>query len=138
MKKTIVRSDKIGGSYSATTVHATSAGGLLFVTGQVANKPGSSPSSDPHEKIELGTIEEQTTVVLENLKAILEEAGTDFDHVLKRNVYITHLSDFDVVFQIMEKYFRSPVASTGVLTGLIPHSSRVEIDVIAAIPQDGD
>ena len=88
MKKTIVKSNKIGGSYSKTTVHGTSAAGLLFVTGQVANKPDTKPSGDPLAQVELGGIEEQTVQVMENVKAILEEAGTDFDHVLKRNVYI--------------------------------------------------
>ena len=134
MKKTIVKSNKIGGSYSKTTVHGTSAAGLLFVTGQVANKPDTKPSGDPLAQVELGGIEEQTVQVMENVKAILEEAGTDFDHVLKRNVYITHVSDFEPVYAVMERYFSSPVASTGVITGLVPPSSRVEVDVIVAIP----
>ena len=134
MKKQTIVSDKIGGSYSRTTVHATSASGLVFVTGQVANKPGTSPSGDPLAQVELGGLEEQTVQVLENIKAILKEAGTNFEHVLKRNVYITHVSDFETVYAIMERYFESPVASTGVLTGLVPPSARVEIDVIAAIP----
>ena len=134
MKKTTITSDKIGGSYSKTTVHATSAAGLLFVTGQVANKPGTSPSDQPLAQVELGGLEEQTVQVLENIRAILEEAGTDFEHVLKRNVYITHVSDFELVYAVMERYFPSPVASTGVVTGLVPPSARIEIDVIAAIP----
>ena len=135
MKKTIV-AESIGGSYSKTTIHATSASGLVFVTGQVANKPGTTPSADPLAQVELGGIEEQTVQVLENIKAILAEAGTDFGHVLKRNVYITHVGDFEPVYAVMERYFPSPVASTGVLTGLIPPSARIEVDVIAAIPDE--
>jgi enamine deaminase RidA (YjgF/YER057c/UK114 family) len=53
---------------------------------------------------------------------------------VKRNIYITHLGDFETVYKIMERYFSSKVASTGVLTGLIPVSARVEIDVIAVVP----
>ena len=60
----------------------TRAGGFVFVTGQVATKPG--------EKLQLekpleGSIEEQTVQVLENIKMILEEAGTSLDNVVKRN-----------------------------------------------------
>lgn len=138
MKKTIVRSDKIGGSYTNTTIHATRTSGLLFVTGQIANRPGTAPAGSPLAQIELGSIEEQTVQVMENVKAILEEAGTTFDNVLKRNVYIPHLADFETVYGIMERYFPSGVASTGVLAGLIPPGARVEVDVIAAIPEEGD
>ena len=86
MKKSTVRSEKIGGSYSNTTIHGTRVGGLLFVTGQVANKPGTAPASEPLAQVELGTLEEQTVQVMENVKAILEEADTSFDNVVKRNV----------------------------------------------------
>ena len=102
MKKTTLRSNKIGGSYSSTTIHATEASGLLFVTGQVANRPGTNPEGSPLAQVELGTLEEQTIQVMENLKAILEEAGTNFDNVLKRNVYITHVADFEPIYSIME------------------------------------
>jgi 2-iminobutanoate/2-iminopropanoate deaminase len=137
MKKEIVMSSRIGQPYSATTAHGTKAGGFVFVTGQVANRPGTDPLKRPAEVGEMGGIEEQTTQVLENIKAILEEAGTSFEHVVKRNVYITHLGDFDPVYRIMERYFSTRVASTGVVTGLVPVSARVEIDVIAVVPERG-
>jgi 2-iminobutanoate/2-iminopropanoate deaminase len=86
-------------------------------------------------ELDMGTLEEQTTRVLDNIKAILEEAGTTFEHVVKRNVYLTHPGDFDTIFAIMERYFSSPVASTGVVTGLVPVGARVEIDVIAVVPK---
>ena len=44
MKKRTIHSNAIGGSYSNTTVHATEAGGFVFLTGQVANRPGSAPA----------------------------------------------------------------------------------------------
>lgn len=134
MKKEIIRSKKIGGSYSSTSVHGTAAGGFLFVTGQVANPPNSEPSKNPVGHVELGTVEEQTVRVMENLKAILEEAGTSFEHVVKRNVYMTHVGDFNKIYEIMGRYFPGPVASTGVLAGLVPPSARVEVEVIAIIP----
>ena len=134
MPKTMIVAGEIGGSYSTTTVHATSAAGLVFVTGQVANRPDSAPAGEPLGQVELGGLEEQTVRVMENIHAILEKAGTGFEHVVKRNVYITHASDFETVYSVMERYFVAPVASTGVITGLVPPSARVEVAVIAALP----
>lgn len=134
MKKQVIHSSKIGGTYSTTTAHGTKAGAFVFVTGQVANRPGTDPLRGPEKIGEMGPVEEQTVQVLENIKAILEEAGTSFDNVVKRNVYLTHLGDYQTVYRIMERYFTSKVASTGVLTGLVPVSARVEIDVIAIVP----
>ena len=136
MKKEIVISPKIGGSYTKTTVHATKAGGFVFVTGQIGNNPGTTPVDNPQEIVELGSLEEQTVQIIENIKAILEEAGTSLENVVKRNVYLTNNAEFQKVYEIMERYFTSPVASTGIIAGLVPPSSRVEIDVIAVIPDD--
>ena len=132
MKKEVINSPKIGKSFSSTTCHATRAGNLLFITGQVANPPDI--GGDPHAVGEMGDLETQAVQVMENLKAILEEAGTSFDNVVKRNVYLTHVADFDGVYKVMEPYFTSPMASTGILAGLIPPSARLEIDLIATIP----
>jgi 2-iminobutanoate/2-iminopropanoate deaminase len=132
VKKEIVNSSKIARTYVSTSAHATKAGNLVFVTGQVADKPGTDPRT--LGATEMGSLEEQTLRVLENIKAILEEAGTSFQNVVKRNVYLTHAGDFPVVFKLMERYITSPVASTGVVTGLVPASARVEIDVIAVVP----
>ena len=133
MEKRVINSPKIARKYRPTSAHATRArGDLVFVTGQIANKPGSDPRTT--SELDMGTLEEQTVRVLENIKAILEEAGTSFDHVVKRNVYLTHAGDFDPVYAIMARYFSSPVASTGIVAGLVPVGARVEIDVIASVP----
>ena len=73
---------------------------------------------------------------MENIEAILEEAGSSLENVVKRNVYLTNNAEFQKVYEVMERYFTSPVASTGIIAGLIPPSSRVEIDVIAIVPDD--
>ncbi|MGH6954482.1 MAG: RidA family protein [Alphaproteobacteria bacterium] len=132
MKKEIINSPKIARSYTVTTAHATKARGFVFVTGQVPTKPGMDPRGG--REFEMGTIEEQSVQVLENIKAILEQAGTSCDNVVKRNVYLTHAGDFQTVYKIMERYFTSAVASTGVISGLVPTGARVEIDVIATTP----
>ncbi len=134
MKKEIITSPTIAPSFTYTTCHAVRAGNFVFVTGQLGNPPGIDPKKDPQRVAELGTLEEQVVGALENVKAILEKAGTSLDNVVKRNIYITHAGDFETVYGVMERYFPSPVASTGVVTGLIPKSGRVEIDVIAIIP----
>jgi 2-iminobutanoate/2-iminopropanoate deaminase len=135
MLKKLVRSSKIGGSYSKTTVQGVVANGFLFVTGQVANPPGSNPGGKLDADLEMGDLETQVRVVMENIKAILEEAGTNFDNVVKRNVYLTNARDFTRAYELMAPYFTSPVASTGVETGLLPTSARIEVDVIAVVPE---
>ena len=132
MKKHVINTQKLARTYWPASAHATRAGDFVFVTGQVANQPGSDPRD--RSEVEMGSLEQQTVRVLENVKTILEEAGASLDNVVKRNVYLTHQGDFDAVFTIMERYFKSPVASTGVITGLVPTSARVEVDVIAYIP----
>ena len=132
MPKKVINSNKIVRSFRKSTAHGTVARGLVFVTGQVPNKRNMDPRKG--KQYEMGGIEEQTIQVMENVKAILKSAGTDLNHVLKRNVYITHAGDFDAVYTILDRYFPSGVASTGVITGLVPTSARVEIDVIATLP----
>jgi 2-iminobutanoate/2-iminopropanoate deaminase len=132
MPKQVINSSKIVRSFTTTTAHATKARGFVFVTGQVPNNPKQDPRAG--REYEMGGIEEQITQVMDNIKAILEEAGTNFDNVVKRNVYLTHAGDFQTVYKVMERYFTSGVASTGVITGLVPTSARVEVDVIAAMP----
>ena len=134
MSKTAVSAGSIGGTYSATTTHAVSARGFVFVTGQVANQPGMDPRDHPDEAQNWGNIQDQTVRVMENIKAILEEAGSSLDNVVKRNVYLTHLGDFEPAYKVMESYFTSKIASTGVLTGLVPNGARVEVEVIAVVP----
>ncbi len=134
MNKQVIYSKKIGGTFAKTSAHAVKAGNFLFITGQYANPVGSDPKKNRQGPSELGSLREQTVRVMENIKSILEEAGTSFDNVVKRNVYITHVADFDEVYEAMEPYFTSPVASTGLVTGLVPRGARVEIDIIAAVP----
>jgi len=129
----ILSAPGVGRGYSSTTAHGTKAGGFVFVTGQVAVTQGQDGLRNRAAIGEMGTIETQTVQVLENIKAILETAGTSFEYVVKRNVYLTHPADFDAVHKILERYFK-PVATTTVVTGLLPVSSRVEIDVIAVVP----
>lgn len=106
--------------------HAVRAGDFLFVTGQLAQDPETG-------QVVKGSIEAQTTRVMENLKLVLEEAGSSFDRVVMARVFITDLRFLPTVNQIYASYFttghipaRTAIGVTG-LAGL----GEVEIDLIA-------
>ena len=123
----------VGGTFSNTTAHATKANGFVFVAGQIAVKTGTDPKM-VLDAGELGTIEEQTIRILDNIKAILEQAGTSLENVVERRTYLVNPADWDTVGRLLDKYFQ-PVASTTICVTLLPFSARVEISVVAALPQ---
>jgi 2-iminobutanoate/2-iminopropanoate deaminase len=106
---------------------AVLAHGFLFTAGQVALDP---------EKGELvaGGIREQTTRALENLRAILTAAGSDFSHVVKTTVFLVDMADFTPMNEIYGRAFgdHRPARST-VAVAALPRGARVEIEVIAAV-----
>lgn len=102
------------------------ANGFLFTSGQLPINPvtGEVPS----------TIEEQTVQVLDNLKAIVEAAGSTMGKVVKCTVYIQNMSDFAVMNQIYSTYFpTNPPARACVEISKIAKEALVEIDAIAII-----
>lgn len=105
---------------------AIEAGGFVFVSGQIPLIPATG------ELVE-GSVEVQTARVLENLKAILEAAGSSLENVVKTTVYITNMDDFAKVNGIYGQYFQenSP-ARVCVEVSKLPKGALVEIDVIAA------
>jgi 2-iminobutanoate/2-iminopropanoate deaminase len=103
------------------------ANGFLFTAGQVALDP---------EKGELvpGGITEQTTRALENLRAILKQAGSDFSQVVKTTVFLVDMADFTSMNEIYGKAFgRHRPARSTVAVAALPRGARVEIEVIAAV-----
>ncbi len=101
-------------------------GNFLFTSGQLPIHPktGNVPS----------TIEEQTVQVLDNLKAIVEEAGTSLDNVVKCTVYIQNMEDFDVINKIYARYFSDiPPARACVEVSKMAKNARIEIDAIAIL-----
>jgi 2-iminobutanoate/2-iminopropanoate deaminase len=104
---------------------AIRAGGLVFVSGQLALRPGSS-------EIVGGEIGEQTEQVFANLRAILEAAGSGLERIVKTTVYLTSLDDF----QGMNEVYRShvgevPPARATLEVAALPSGALVEIDAIA-------
>ncbi|HSJ75697.1 MAG TPA: RidA family protein [Gemmatimonadales bacterium] len=103
------------------------ANGFLFTAGQVALDP------DKGELVP-GGITEQTTRALENLRAILKQAGSDFSQVVKTTVFLVDMADFTSMNEIYGKAFgqHRPARST-VAVAALPRGARVEIEVIAAV-----
>jgi len=106
-------------------------GDLVYTSGQVALDPASG-------QIVSGGIAEQTTRVLENLKAVLTAAGTDLTHVIKTVVFLKDMNDFAPMNEIYARYLApegvvKPARST-VAVAALPKNALVEIEVIASIP----
>ena len=129
MKKEIVVSKKLSkplGIYS----QAVKAEGnrLLFISGMTArDKEG--------KVVGKGDIKLQTRQVLENIKAVLEEAGATFDHIVRVTVYITDMSLFKEIHQVRAEYFKKdyPASTMVQVSGLVSEGLLIEIDAIALL-----
>lgn len=111
------------GPYSQAIV----AGGLLFCSGQIPLDPVSG-------ELVSGTVELETERVMENLRGVLEAAGTDFDHLVKTTIYLTDMADFAAVNQVYGQYFSAikPARAT-VAVAALPRGARVEIEAVAIV-----
>jgi 2-iminobutanoate/2-iminopropanoate deaminase len=107
--------------------HANVSGNLVFCSGQTPLNPATMV-------IEGATAAEQTTLVLQNLEAVLKAAGTDRSHVLKTTVFLKNFADFERMNQAYEKFFgeHKPARST-VEVSRLPKDSLVEIECIAEV-----
>jgi len=105
---------------------AVKSGNFLFVSGQVALKPGTNELANTD-------IIEETHQVLQNLKAILAEAGMDFSNIVKTTIFLSDMELFSRVNEIYAKYFDGsfPARETVAVKGL-PKNANVEISIIAA------
>ncbi len=106
--------------------HAVRAGDLLFVTGQLAQNPETN-------EVERGTVEAQTRRVMENLKLVLQEAGSSFDQVVMARVFVTDMRFLPILNPIYASYFSSgriPGRTAIGVTGLAGMGD-IEIDLVA-------
>jgi len=100
--------------------------GFLYVSGQVALDPktGALVGAD---------IRQQTERALENVRGILEAAGSNFHHVVKTTVFLKDMNDFAAMNEVYARYFSSaPPARSTVQVARLPKDALVEIEVIAA------
>jgi 2-iminobutanoate/2-iminopropanoate deaminase len=109
------------GPYSQAIVE----GDLIFVAGQGPINPGTG-------SLELGDARSETKRVFENLKAILQAAGSSLEHVLKCNVYLRDINDFAAMNEVYATYFSKPFpARTTIQAGALPGGIGVEIECVA-------
>ncbi len=124
MNKTIVQTTKAPESIGPYS-QAVKAGGFLFLSGQVALVAGTS-------QLITDNITVETRQVMENLKAVLTEAGLDFSHVVKTTIFLKEMSSFAEVNAEYGKYFEKdfPARET-VAVKTLPKDVNVEISMIA-------
>jgi 2-iminobutanoate/2-iminopropanoate deaminase len=129
MSKQVIATDKAPaaiGPYS----QAVRVGNLVFTAGQI-------PLDPVTMQVVASDITEQTTRVLENLKAILEAAGTDLTRVVKTTVFITDLNDFAAMNAVYGAYLAregvTPPARTTVEVSKLPKDALVEIELVAEV-----
>lgn len=123
MKEQVQTDDapKAIGPYS----QAIKANGLVFASGQIPLDPSTGQLVE-------GSIKEQTERVFNNLKAVLESAGSSLDHVVKTTVFLADLGDFNEMNEAYGSFFQdTPPARSTVEVARLPRDARVEIDVIA-------
>lgn len=123
---TIIATKNAPGAIGPYSQGVKTAGGLLFVSGQIPLVPATG------EMVE-GGIEAQTEQVLKNLTAIVTEAGYEMTDVVKTTVYITNIADFGKVNEVYAKFFvKDCPARVCVEVSSLPKGALVEIDVIAS------
>jgi len=123
MKKEVKteKAPKAIGPYS----QAIEANGFIFASGQIAIDPSTG-------ELNTGSIEEQTRLVLNNLKAVLEAAGSSFDKTVKCTVFLQDMNDFSRMNGVYAEFFKSPFpARAAVQVARLPKDVRVEIEAIA-------
>jgi reactive intermediate/imine deaminase len=125
MSKTVINSDKAPaaiGTYS----QAIKAGNTVYMSGQIPLDPATM------ELVE--GFEAQTVQVFENLKAVAEAAGGTFKDIVKLNIFLTDLSHFTKVNEVMGRYFEQPYpARAAIGVAALPRGAAVEMDAILVI-----
>ena len=117
------RGPKPIGPYS----QAIRANGFLYVSGQVGLDPKTGEMAG-------GEIRQQTERTLENVKGILEAAGSNLHQVVKTTVFLKDMNDFAAMNEVYAKYFTSvPPARSTVQVARLPKDALVEIEVIAEL-----
>jgi 2-iminobutanoate/2-iminopropanoate deaminase len=103
---------------------AIKAGGFVFCSGQIAIDPKTN-------EFKPGTIIEETTRVIENLKAVLEQANSGLEKTIKVTVYLLNIDNFTEMNKVYEKYFLNKPARSTIEVSKLPKGAKVEIDAIA-------
>ncbi|HSP11220.1 MAG TPA: RidA family protein [Salegentibacter sp.] len=105
---------------------AVMSGNMLFISGQIAINPATG-------ELEISELKRETTLVMENLKAILTEAGLGFENVIKTSIFISDMNNFAQINEVYGKYFDAETAPARetVEVANLPKFVNVEISAIA-------
>jgi 2-iminobutanoate/2-iminopropanoate deaminase len=127
-EKSVVRTESAPAPFQgAPYSQAIKANGFVFVSGQLALKPGD-------KELGGGTIEEQTEQVFANLRAILEAAGTGLDRLVKTTVFLQNLGDFQGMNSVYATHVGdTPPARSTVEVAALPSGALVEIEAVALL-----
>ena len=126
--KEIVRTEAAPAPFQgAPYSQAVKANGLVFVSGQLSLRPG-------EKELTGGDVAAQTEQIFANLRAILEEAGTSLDNLVKTTVFLQNLGDFAAMNEVYARHVgdRPPARST-VEVAKLPSGALVEIEAIALL-----
>lgn len=117
------KAPKAIGPYSQGIV----ANGFVFCSGQIPIDPATG-------ELNTGTIEEQTRLVLKNLEAVLEAAGSSFGEVVKTSVFLQDMNDFARMNEVYGEFFKAPYpARATVQVARLPRDVKVEIEAVALV-----
>ena len=125
--KTVVRTESAPAPFQgAPYSQAIAAGGFVFVSGQLGLNPGDTAIS--------GGIEEQTERIFANLAAILTEAGTGLDQLVKTTVFLRNLDDFQAMNGVYAQHVGgNPPARSTAEVAKLPSGALVEIEAVALL-----
>ena len=128
MAKEVVRTESAPAPFQgAPYSQAIKANGFVFVSGQLALKPGS-------KELEGGDATSQTEQVFANLRAILEAAGSSLDRLVKTTVFLQRLDDFAGMNEVYARHVGdAPPARATVEVAKLPSGALVEIEAVATL-----
>jgi 2-iminobutanoate/2-iminopropanoate deaminase len=126
----IIRTDQAPAPVGPYNQAVVASGKLLFVAGQIPLNPSG-------ELVAPDDISGQTEQVMQNLKAILSEAGTQFSQVVKTTVFLADMNDFAAMNAVYAQYFdeANAPARAAVEVARLPKDVKVEIECIAIVPE---
>ena len=101
-------------------------GNMVFTSGQIPINPKTGA-------VETTTISEQTEQVMQNLKAVLEEAGSSFEKAVKTTCFLADINDFGAFNEVYGKYITTKPARSCVAVKDLPKAVKVEVEVIATL-----
>lgn len=126
MAKQVIHTEKAPGAVGPYS-QAIVANGFVYTAGQIALIPG-------QKKLRDGGVQAQTRQALENLQAVLEEAGSSLAHVVKTTVFLDNMEDFGKMNEIYGQFFKeNPPARSAVEVAALPLGGLVEIEAVALL-----